>query len=526
MRSLFLPFLVKRWPVSRISQRVRIGATLLATAALVNCSGHQVLGQETDSCDLVLPHSSTKKVDAATFWTNPPEKKALDVLTEQSALKELTFTSTERENRQDLQLSLIEWLILDGDPLPDVYQVNGGSDVLQFALAAPLPTTEICALDSLDRLYDFRNRYFEAAWLPAICQGSLYSVPLNIHRINTGLFNLNVYGEYLLLADAEGREFPADAEFPNAEALLDFLEWAAQQDLETANGEEVIPFSLGIGEDSSSAWPITLVAFESFLASYGNGIYESIWQGGTQAIPNSEMIEGITLLAEHLRRLGAVGNLADALSWQDATKLVVDGSALMTISGDWIRAAVDETLRDRIVTRLFPGTQGTFVYTPDSFSVPRRSQTDGSSAHAWFRDVINDKTTQLKFAREKQAIPALANLKSSELASLESDYLIANYEEFADCQKPNSECRLLLAVSGLGPAGAHDPCFDQLGMILATIAGQKYPQEIWNSHDCETPIPQSSAEAEKALVQLLLDVSARPFARRCRAGDLPAGEID
>lgn len=543
MRSFFFRFSVNNWPTSRFSLvpwLVRGVSVPLTAAAIVNCSGSQVLGQEApDSCDLVLPHTTNQKLDAATFWNELPESTALAVLKKQSTDSDLIFSSTPRENRQDLQLSLIEWLSLSDQPLPDVYQVNGGSDVLQFALDAPRPTTEICSLDSLDELYDFRSLYFEAAWRPALCQGSLYSVPLSVHRINTTLLNLDVYEEYMLLAAASDREFPSDGVFTSADSLLEFLEWAFEQDLETAAGAKMIPFALGIGADSSSSWPITLIAFENFLASYGNGIYESIWQGGRHAIPPEKMKEGVARLASHLRRLGAVSNfrgvaeeqLATTLNWQNATELVISGKALITISGDWIRSAVPENRRARVVTRIFPGTDGTFVYTPDSFSVPRRSDTDGSSAHAWFRDVIKDKGTQLRFAKAKQAIPSLVGLSEADLDTLKSntdeqqpdvltsDYLKNNYREFEDCQKPDSECRLLLAVSGLGPAGAHDPCFDQLALLLATITGLEYSQEIWAAHPCENPVPQSSAEAESALTELLLGVSAQPFASQCRADD-------
>src|SRR5690606_37440729 len=105
--------------------------------------------------------------------------------------------------------------------------------------------------------------------------------------------------------------------------------------------------------------------------------------------------------------------------------------------------------------------------------------------------------------------------------TLKNARLTATYREFADCQLPGSDCRLLLAVSGLGPPPGADPCFDEVGKLLLRAIG------IWSLEDldavedgeprtCEKTLPGDPEEAANALIDLMVGVADKPFARRCR----------
>ena len=84
---------------------------------------------------------------------------------------------------------------------------------------------------------------------------------------------------------------------------------------------------------------------------------------------------------------------------------------------------------------------------------------DGSAAHAWFHHVLDNPDTQVEFANRKHAIPARRDLAGQ----LGSEYLNESYDRFTECQLPESDCRLLLAESGLSPAPSVDACMDRLG---------------------------------------------------------------
>ncbi len=73
----------------------------------------------------------------------------------------------------------------------------------------------------------------------------------------------------------------------------------------------------------------------------------------------------IEALAGLLHRLRPVSNLEAAVSWQDAVQSVAAGDAVFTIMGDWAWAQLDPEDRAVATALPFPGTAGTFVYTPD-----------------------------------------------------------------------------------------------------------------------------------------------------------------
>lgn len=488
------------------------------------------MGRErSSSCELAEPSIEIQEIGLTTFWTKPPDDVALNELKARLTKLNIDFTPSFRTGRTDLQLSLLE--AREGDRFADVYQVNGGSDVLRFAQNEE--NSPICPVNRLFELYSVRENYFEAAWQPSQCQESYFAIPLNIHRINTVLINTELYAQLQLSAESAGESVPTYDELENADDLLELLESAHRLGLENSEGAQVVPLALCLGASPDTNWPLQHIAFEGFLSSYPNSAYDSIWRGSVEEIDNVRH-DASTLLGEHVARLGHVSNLGpdydftcgagqeleedSSLTWQRAPELVIEGKALLTIGGDWIRGSLDEDSEGLVVTRAFPGSENVFVYTPDSFAVPRKLDDDGSSAHSWFRDVINHKPTQIAFAATKQAIPARADLNDDELDALGSDYLKQNYLQFRRCHEPDSDCSLLLAVSGLGPAAGYNACFERIGMVLARIAGVKYPDTEW-SEDCELPIPHSVQEAKDSLVTLLKRSAEQPYAPTCRGAD-------
>lgn len=177
----------------------------------------------------------------------------------------------------------------------------------------------------------------------------------------------------------------------------------------------------------------------------------------------------------------------------------------------------DELLDSDIRTFTFPSQRKVFVYTPDSFALPPRRGSNGSSAHAWFRHVVDHVGTQVEFARVKQAIPARSDLAPEHLDGLGSDYLVDAYRSFEDCHLEGSSCELLLAVSGLAPASGTDPCGDSIGMLLGSIAGMEFSEEQWVLRQCPDGNPSAEHDAEELLARFMLRVSETPYASECRS---------
>lgn len=482
--------------------------TLLGLAA---CGPTEVIGHEKPtSCALseYAGDAALTSVSVATFWTDPREKLALDSLAERLRHLGYAMTRMERRDREDQIITLVDWIERGGE-LPDVYQANAGSDVLQLVVADDPDESAVCSLNRLERRYQWRDRYFSAAIDPCTCQRELYALPLGVHRLNVLFYNTELFERARQRGAELDQEIVDPSELGSVEEFLNLLEQIAQWSLADDEGDPVTPLALG----NESSWPILIAAFENLLAAYPDHVYEALWQGPAGAAESDVLPAALGRLASDLRRLGAMSNLDERISWQTAVERVAKGRALFSIMGDWAWAQVPDGLQGRVAAVPFPGTQGTYVYTPDTFAVPRVDDS-GASAHLWLREVVDNRATQLAFAKVKHSIPAVVDLDDAALDELGSEYLRRSYREFSACQHPGTDCRLLLAVSGLGPAPGFDPCFDELGLLLSQIAG-------WSAWDdtesrCFENVPANSAEAEEAMTEILLRVSQQRFAEACR----------
>lgn len=460
-------------------------------------------------------------ISVGTFWRQTPDTKGRDFLELQASATGGRVTVTLYKSRRELLTNL-------GIQPVDVFQVNGGSDVLQFALDSSLP--RVCPLNQLYDAYGIRDDYFAAAWEPVTCSGWHYALPLNVHRVNTVMVNTNAYENLRNVAASAGVSVPPFRELESQRQLMEVLELAHDIELTSEDGHRVVPVSICLGGEPGDGWPLSIIAFENFLASYENA-YESIWQGD-ESLTRYERIAAIAQLVADLQRLKAVSSLAPsydpecnsqvsdipaALTWQRAAELVRTGEALMTIGGDWLRAQIPEADRGAIATYPFPGQSDTFVYTPDTFAAQYQEDGTGTPARLWLMDVIDDHGTQVGFARAKQAIPAISKLDEDELRDLGSDYLEQNYAKFKSCHEEDASCRLLLAVSGLSPAAGTNECFDRLDMIVSGSIGVQYSEEHWEGfeEDCGWPVPRNVEESTQALIDLLVFVSENPYAKRC-----------
>jgi ABC-type glycerol-3-phosphate transport system substrate-binding protein len=488
------------------------------------CGGVEVLGREQPSSCQLADYATAGEgeppevVTVATFWgSDVNEAKALDVLTDRADSLVPVILEAQLNDRAEQQQTLNAWLIDDAGDLPDAYQVNGGSDVLQWVFENDAENSELCLLDRVAERYGMFERYFEAALAPVSCQGQLFAVPIGIHRVNVLMYSKRALARLEEKASAEGIALPSIESLTSSEEFLDYLELAGSLGVENDAGAPLVPLSVG----HSGTWPLTILAFDNMLAGSPGAEYEATWMGRPNGETDDELRPGLERLASQLGRLAPLSNLAERLTWQDATRAVGRGDALFLVMGDWALAQLDDDEREAVAIRPFPGTEDTFVYTPDSFSVPRRDGDDGAAAHLLIREVLDHQPTQLSFARTKQAIPAVRGLDDDALAALQSDYLADSYRRFEACQDAGSECRLLLAVSGLAPAPGADPCFDEVGYLLSRITGVQSQGERDgllpdSERTCPTPLPSTTEEAQEQLVELLLRLSRTAYAAECR----------
>lgn len=499
-------------------------ALLVVGCTMLGCGEDRSLGRiRPQACDFVDPPADKVRVELLTFWSeDEQESRALSVLQDRAEQVPLHYSETSDADRPTLQRNL---QVGNSSVLPDVFQVNGGSDVLQYVPSSS--SSSICKLDRLIDEYNVEERYFGAALQASQCGASYFAWPLSIHRLNTLMVNLDAYERVRAYASEKKLHVTPLQDMKTADELLDFLQQVKAWEVPSALGHPLDALALGIqyrdpdlpDQVSGQEWVLQVIAFENLLVSYQDQVYERIWYGSGDW-ESEELDEIVEQLAGHLERLGSLVTNGPQ-SWQAAAQAVGEGSALLTIGGDWMRAQVDEAslVEGSVINLPFPGTKDAYVYTPDSFAVPEQFDSDGSAVQRWFSEVVDDGPTQINFGRIKQAIPARADLNESDLAGLKSQYLRDSYRQFSKChESAGGSCRLLLAVSGLGPASNVDPCFDRLARVIALLTGMESVQrgQMVGVPACRRDMPKSIDEAKVELKHLLTTYSKSPYRSECR----------
>lgn len=511
-------------PGSRWNAPVALRLVLAACFA-AGCSGEQVIGDyPVSTCDLSEPslEHTGSDLTVATFWVDEKESAAFRVLWDRVDQQRYNFALKPRDDRRAVQTDIRTFVA--SNELPDLFQANGGSDVLRWAGGAGSGDSALCPVDPLRRRYGWDQVYFTAALEPLLCQGRLFGLPVGIHRLNLLLFNDSVFEVLEREGDARGLPIVRPPELSSVDELVAQLDQIAELGSSTSDGQPLLPLALG----SDLSWPLTILAFENVLVSLDPTTYERVWMGGLEgAAPEGieEVRQTLQQMFDRLRAMVGRSNVAaqaagaPALSWQESVRAVAQGRAAMTVMGDWAWAQLDDAERQNVVAIPFPGTAGTFVYTPDSFSVPRGDWGSGVPAHYWLHEIIEDKSALLEFSRAKHAIPPRRDLDQSEIDGLAPDTLRSTYLEFSACQQ-SPDCRLLLAVSGLGPPPAEDFCFDELDSLLAfALSGFVFEEDADDdtlARRCERSFAATPQEAEDSVIALLLEVAGRRFAAECR----------
>ncbi len=236
-----------------------------------------------------------------------------------------------------------------GDP-PDVFQCNVGYDMRQWV--------SVNGLDDHDSMLARLDEVFPSLWttVPSKLldyisyQGKLYGVPATVHRLNAIFYNKAVLATHglqppLTVADLK----------------------AAGRKLRAAG---VPLFAI----DGKEPWQIGHFVFEGLLiAREGADFYRSYF-GGAERADDPRVVK---TLEEGLELLGYANPDWQDLSYLEASDRLVQGKAAISVGGDWISvyyAPDGITDSSAIGEAAFPGTEQTFVFTADLFSLPVKAK--------------------------------------------------------------------------------------------------------------------------------------------------------
>jgi glucose/mannose transport system substrate-binding protein len=248
-------------------------------------------------------------------------------------------------------------------------------------------------LEDVSGLYDEFNlrEAFPADLVELLThEGNIYSIPSNIHRSNVTWANPTVL---------EDNGIDPDKSY----ASLD--EWFA--DLDTLQDAGVTPLSV------ATAWTQVHLLETVLLSTLGADAYTGLWDGST----DWEGAEVTEALENFEQAMSYTNSDRDGLDWPEATQMVIDGNAAFNVMGDWAVAAFEEqgkTLGTDFTAFPVPGTEGTFGFLADSFTLPVGApHPDG--AKAWL-ETVGSLEGQTAFNKAKGSIPARTDADPNEFS--------------------------------------------------------------------------------------------------------------
>jgi glucose/mannose transport system substrate-binding protein len=230
--------------------------------------------------------------------------------------------------------------MLGGDP-PDTFQVHAGAELNLLWVKAG-------RMEPLNFLYEQNGwmEQFPQGLLDLVSDeaGNIYSVPVNIHRSNVMYYVPSKLEEWGVTVPANLDEF-INVTCPALQA------------------KDVTPLAIGENWTQSHLWESVA------LAVLGVDGYNGLWDGTT----NWTGPEGMAVWETYGKLLDCGNADMNALTWQDASKLVVDGAAAFNIMGDW---AVGYFLELGLAPgtdfawTAATGTEGVFMMLSDTFGLP------------------------------------------------------------------------------------------------------------------------------------------------------------
>ena len=316
-----------------------------------------------------------KQVEVFSWWTGGGEAAGLDAMIEvfNAEYPGVEFINAAVAGGAGTNArAVLATRLQAGDP-PDTWQGHAGQELIGTYVAG-------------NQIQPLNDLYEEEGWIavmpdtliPLISDnGNIYSVPVNIHRANVLWYNPAVL-------EANGVAVPTTMD-----------EWFAAMDTLQAAG--VTPLALG------EQWTQLHLLETVMLGSLGADAYDGLWDGST----DWGSAEVKAALDDFAKVLTYTNSDAASLSWQDASKLVVDGDAAFNVMGDWAEGYFRELGSEPMAGYGWaptPGSVGVFQFLSDSF-VLAVGAPDEAGATAWLK-VAGSKAGQEAFNPVKGSICA------------------------------------------------------------------------------------------------------------------------
>ncbi|MCA0456251.1 MAG: ABC transporter substrate-binding protein [Chloroflexi bacterium] len=288
--------------------------------------------------------------------------------------------------------------MLGGDP-PDTFQVHAGAELNSLWVKAG-------RMESLNDIFEANGwlEQYPQGLLDLIsdAEGNIYSVPVNIHRSNVLWYVPSKLEEWGVTVPKDWTEF-VDTTCPALQA------------------KDVTPISIGENWTQSHLWESVA------LGVLGADGYNGLWNGAT----NWTSPESVQVWDTYGKVLACANEDMNAISWQDASKQVIDGQAAFNVMGDWAAGyfIADLSLEPNtdFAWAAAPGTDGVFMMLSDTFGLPKDVK-HPENVRAWL-NFLGSAEAQDIFNPLKGSLPANTTAKIDD-ATLYNAYFQSAYEDW------------------------------------------------------------------------------------------------
>jgi len=313
-------------------------------------------------------------------------------------------------------LNVLKQALRDSQLTCDDTPVSGGdnmlSDLNTMVSAGNFPTAAVMTGHStqywaqqgvLGDLTELSNTNHWDALVPEAIQpfckykGRWIGVPVSLHSINWLWINSTV-------SDRIGLHTP----------LVEIEDLFAA--LELAKRSGVVPLAIG-----GDAWLMATLFDTVVLSTNGADFYNQAFMEFDEAVLKStEMIDAFRTL----RRLAGYTDVSNHKKrrWSDATRMVIEGEALMEVSGDWARAeyrAAGKVFDTDYACIRFPGTEDKVLFNADIFVVFDVPQ-ERREAQLILAETMMDSAFQKSFNDAKGSAP-VSGCDCNRIGSMERD---------------------------------------------------------------------------------------------------------
>lgn len=316
-------------------------------------------------------------LEVFSWWTSPGEAPALQALFDAylAAYPGTEIINAAVSGGAGVNAQAVLQTRLQGSQPPDSWQTHVGRELVdQYVVPGYCePITDLYTAEGWAEVMP-AALVDQASW-----ESEQYSIPVGVHRGNGFWYNKEVM-------EANG------IEVGDTMTADDFFKAA---DILKAAGIPAISLAMKDTFAGAQTFENTL------LGTVGPETYNALFKGET-AWDDA----GVRTAAEtYAKMLDYVNEDFSALSWDQATAMVIEGKAGFNSMGDWAYGeVVAKNATEKIGWVSHPGTAGSFVLVVDSFTLPVGAP-HADNARNWLK-VLGSKEAQEAFNPLKGSIPS------------------------------------------------------------------------------------------------------------------------